>query len=363
MTIIGSVIEDLSIDKRISVTPESVKKFKKLNFSVLLEKKYGEHLGISDKEYENNGASFSNSAEEILKKSEIILSVNFPTQGQINSLKTNAILVGQFDSNLSKNLINNVIKKNIKFFSLNLLPRITRAQSMDVLSSQANLAGYKSVVESFSMFEKAIPMMMTAAGTIPAAKVLIIGAGVAGLQAIATAKRMGAIVFATDVRSAAKEQVESLGGKFLTVEDSDNLETEEGYAKEASEEFKKKQEDLLNETLKKIDIVICTALIPGKKAPLIIKENMIKNMKPGSLIYDLAAAQGGNSAFTETDKIIDKNGVKIMGEKNILNKLPISASNLYAKNLFNFVLNLYDKDNKKININLKDEIIKKTLIK
>ena len=174
---------------------------------------------------------------------------------------------------------------------------------------------------------------------------------------------MGAIVFATDVRSAAKEQVESLGGKFLTVEGSENLETEGGYAKEASEEFKKKQEDLLSETLKKIDIVICTALIPGKKAPLIIKENMIKKMKPGALIYDLAASQGGNAAFTEADKIVEKYGVRIMGEKNILNKLPISASNLYAKNLFNFVSNLSDKKNKEININLEDEIIKKTLIK
>jgi NAD(P) transhydrogenase subunit alpha len=234
---------------------------------------------------------------------------------------------------------------------------------MDVLSSQANLAGYKAVIESFAKFEKAIPMMMTAAGTVPAAKVLVIGAGVAGLQAIATAKRMGAIVFATDVRVASKEQVESLGGKFLMVKESENLETEGGYAKETSENFKKKQETLLNETLKKIDIVICTALIPGKKAPLIIKESMIKNMKTGALIYDLAAVQGGNAAFTQVDKIVEKNGIKIMGERNILNKLPVSASNLYAKNLFNFVLNLYDKENKKININLEDEIIKKTLIK
>ena len=206
-------------------------------------------------------------------------------------------------------------------------------------------------------------MMMTAAGTIPAAKVLVIGAGVAGLQAIATAKRMGAIVFATDVRAASKEQVESLGGKFLMVEESENLETEGGYAKETSDDFKKKQEILLSETLKKIDIVICTALIPGKKAPLIIKENMIKNMQSGTLIYDLAAAQGGNSAFTEIDKIVNINGVKIIGDRNILNKLPTSASNLYAKNLLNFVLNLYNNENKKININLEDEIIKKTLIK
>ena len=234
---------------------------------------------------------------------------------------------------------------------------------MDILSSQANLAGYKAVIESFSTFEKAIPMMMTAAGTIAAAKVLVVGAGVAGLQAIATAKRMGAIVFATDVRMTSKEQVESLGGKFLVVEGSENLETDGGYAKETSDAFKKKQEDLLRETLKNIDIVICTALIPGKRAPLIIKEEMISKMKSGSVIYDLAAAQGGNTAFTQVDKIIDKNGVKIMGEKNILNKLPASASNLYAKNMFNFVSNLYDKDNRKININLEDEIIAKTLIK
>ena len=234
---------------------------------------------------------------------------------------------------------------------------------MDILSSQANLAGYKAVLESFANFEKAIPMMMTAAGTVPAAKVLIVGAGVAGLQAIATAKRMGAIVFATDVRMASKEQVESLGGKFLTVEGSENLETAGGYAKEASDDFKKKQEELLAETLKKIDIVICTALIPGKKAPVIIKEEMISNMSPGSVIYDLAAIQGGNTAFTEVDKIVEKNGVKIMGASNILNKLPVSASSLYAKNMYNFVDNLIDKESKKININLEDEIIDKTLIK
>ena len=194
-------------------------------------------------------------------------------------------------------------------------------------------------------------------------RVLIVGAGVAGLQAIATAKRMGAIVFATDVRMASKEQVESLGGKFLVVEGSENLETEGGYAKEASDDFKKKQEELLAETLKKIDIVICTALIPGKKAPLIIKDNMVDNMQAGSIIYDLAAIQGGNTAFTEVDKIIEHNGVKIMGESNILNKLPVSASSLYAKNVFNFIDNLFDKENKKININLEDEIIEKTQIK
>ena len=359
MLSIGSVKEDLNTEKRVAITPETVKKFKILGFSINLEKKYAEHLGIGDDEYEKNGATISASKQEVFEKSDIILKVNNLSKDEIELIKNKSIFVAQFDPNPN----NNVIKKDIKFFSLNLLPRITRAQSMDVLSSQANLAGYKAVVEAFSNFEKAIPMMMTAAGTVAAAKVLVIGAGVAGLQAIATAKRMGAIVFATDVRTASKEEVESLGGKFLTVEGEENLETAGGYAKEASENFKKKQENLLNETLKKIDIVICTALIPGKKAPLIIKENMINNMKPGSLIYDLAAAQGGNAAFTEADKIINKNGVKIMGERNILNKLPISASNLYAKNLFNFVSNLYDKENKKININLEDEIIKNTLIK
>jgi NAD(P) transhydrogenase subunit alpha len=281
----------------------------------------------------------------------------------ISILKPNQTFIGVLNPYENKAKLDQLANKKINLFSLELLPRITRAQSMDILSSQANLAGYKAVVESFSVFEKAIPMMMTAAGTIPAAKVLVVGAGVAGLQAIATAKRMGAIVFATDVRMASKEQVESLGGKFLTVEGSENLETVGGYAKETTEEFKKKQEQLLAETLKKIDIVICTALIPGKKAPLIIKESMIENMQPGSIIYDLAAVQGGNVAYTEVDKTVVKNGIKIMGERNILNKLPTSSSSLYAKNVFNFVLNLYDKENKKININLEDEIIEKTIIK
>jgi H+-translocating NAD(P) transhydrogenase subunit alpha len=363
MKIIGSAKEDLNIEKRISITPDITKKFTSLGFLINLEKNYAEHLNIDDNNYQNCGANISISKKEVFEKSDIILKVNNPSLEEIDFIKKESILIGQFDSNLNQNIINKLKEKNIKIFSLNLLPRITRAQSMDVLSSQANLAGYKAVIETFSKYEKAIPMMMTAAGTVPAAKVLVIGAGVAGLQAIATAKRMGAIVFATDVRAASKEQVESLGGKFLVVEGDENLETEGGYAKEASEDFKKKQENLLTETLKKIDIVICTALVPGKKAPLIIKESMIKSMKPGSLIYDLAAAQGGNAAFTQVDKVVEKNGIKILGERNILNKLPVSASNLYAKNLFNFVLNLYDKENKKININLEDEIIKKTLIK
>jgi len=360
---IASITENQKIEKRLSVTPEIAKKYISLGLEVSLSQNYGSHLGIKDEEYKALGVSISKDDKEIITNADIIVQLGLLDNDKSALLRDNQTLIGVLNPYENKDEINKLVKRNINIFSLEQLPRISRAQSMDILSSQANLAGYKAVVESFANFEKAIPMMMTAAGTIPAAKVLVVGAGVAGLQAIATAKRMGAIVFATDVRMASKEQVESLGGKFLTVEGSENLETEGGYAKEASDDFKKKQEELLSETLKKIDIVICTALIPGKKAPIIIKENMIKNMKAGSIIYDLAAIQGGNTAFTKVDEIVDKNGVKIMGESNILNKLPISASNLYAKNVFNFVSNLYDKEKKNININLDDEIIEKTLIK
>ncbi len=360
---IGSVLEDQKNEKRIAITPEIAKKYISLGFDVHLSKNYGAHLGITDNEYQNIGVKFSSEEKEILNIADIIVQLGLLSNDKISLLRENQTLIGILNPYDNKENLNKLTKKNINIFSLELLPRITRAQSMDILSSQANLAGYKAVIESFTNFEKAIPMMMTAAGTVPAAKILVVGAGVAGLQAIATAKRMGGIVFATDVRMASKEQVESLGGKFLTVEGSENLETEGGYAKETSDDFKKKQEELLAETLKKIDIVICTALIPGKKAPVIIKESMINNMQAGSVIYDLAAVQGGNTALTEVDKIIEKNSVKIMGETNILNKLPVSASNLYAKNMFNFVDNLFDKKSKKININLEDEIIEKTLIK
>ena len=360
---IGSVLENQENEKRISITPDVIKKYTSLGFEVFLSENYGRHIGINDDEYLKLGVKISKDDREILSSSDIIVQLGMLSDEKSSIMKESQILVGVLNPYDNKDKLESLVKKKIKLFSLELLPRITRAQSMDILSSQANLAGYKAVIESFANFEKAIPMMMTAAGTIPAAKVLVVGAGVAGLQAIATAKRMGAIVFATDVRMASKEQVESLGGKFLTVEGSENLETEGGYAKEASEDFKNKQEKLLSETLKKIDIVICTALIPGKKAPLIIKDNMIDDMQSGSVIYDLAAVQGGNAAYTEADKIIEKNGIKIMGESNILNKLPISASSLYAKNMFNFIDNLFDKKNKKININLEDEIIEKTLIK
>ena len=360
---IVSILENQKVEKRIAITPDIAKKYIALGFEVSLVENYGEHLGFEDNQYKELGVKISKDTKEVISGADLIVQLGLPSDDIISLIKENQTLIGILSPYNNKEKIDNLMKDKINIFSLELLPRITRAQSMDILSSQANLAGYKAVIESFANFEKAIPMMMTAAGTVPAAKVLVVGAGVAGLQAIATAKRMGAIVFATDVRMASKEQVESLGGKFLTVEGAENLETEGGYAKEASEDFKKKQEDLLSETLKKIDIVICTALIPGKKAPVIIKENMINNMKTGSVIYDLAAIQGGNTAFSEVDKIVNKGGVRIMGETNILNKLPVSASTLYAKNVFNFVTNLYNKENKKIDINLEDEIIEKTLIK
>ena len=318
--IIGSILENIKFEKRVAITPDVVKKYKSLGLEVHLSKNYALHLGISDDKYSSEGATILES-NEIISKADALLQMNILSNENLDKLKKDQILIGVLNPYLNGQKLKEISLKNINCFSLELLPRITRAQSMDILSSQANLAGYKAVVDSFSYFQRAIPMMMTAAGTISAAKVLVVGAGVAGLQAIATAKRMGAIVFATDVRLASKEQVESLGGKFLTVEGSEDLETKGGYAKETSDDFKKKQEELLKETLKKIDIVICTALIPGKKAPIIIKKDMIDLMQNGSVIYDLAASQGGNSELTKVNEVIENNGVKIMGETNILNKL------------------------------------------
>ena len=356
---VGST-KEISPEKRISITPETSKSFKNLGINVLIEKGYGESLGHSDKDYKDNGAEILNNSDEVLSKSNLICKVNFPNEKEFSSIKENAHLIV---SNYNPEREKKFIKNKIKIFALNLLPRITRAQSMDVLSSQSNLAGYRAIIDSVAQFEKAVPMMMTAAGTVPAAKVLVIGAGVAGLQAIATAKRLGAIVSATDVRAASKEQVESLGGKFLYVDNTENMETSGGYAKETSEDYKKKQAEMMKDALKKNDIVICTALIPGKPAPRILTEDMVKLMKPGSIVYDLAAEQGGNSAFSEAGKINTINGIKVIGIKNLMNSLPLTASSLYSKNLFSFIRHLYSKEKKDFNINLEDEIIEKSLIK
>ena len=360
---VGSIKENINIEKRVAITPETAKNIITLGLNISLEKNYANHLGITDKQYEELGVKFYNNSLEVIDKSKLLLKVNCPTDEEIKFLKEKTILVGIFNPTKNESKFKEILKKNINIFSLELLPRISRAQSMDVLSSQSNLAGYRAVIESIYEFEKVIPMMMTAAGTVPAAKVLVIGAGVAGLQAIATAKRLGAIVSATDVRAASKEQVESLGGKFLMVEQEENLETAGGYAKEANEEFKKKQENLLKEAMIKNDIIICTALIPGRPAPRILNEELVKLMKPGSVIFDLAAEYGGNSAYSEVDKINIINGIKVIGIKNLMNKLPLTASSLYAKNLFSFIRNLYSKEKKDFNINLEDEIISKTLIR
>tara|TARA_B110001452_G_scaffold259222_1_gene255322 strand:- start:75 stop:1172 length:1098 start_codon:yes stop_codon:yes gene_type:complete len=361
--IIGSIKENLLLEKRVSITPETAKNIINLGLKVTIENDYASHIGIANKDYESVGVEIRNSSKEVLNNCSLLTKVNCPSKDEIFNLKEKTILIGMLNPTKNKSELNEIIKKNINAFSLELLPRISRAQSMDVLSSQSNLAGYRSVVDSIYEFEKAVPMMMTAAGTVPAAKVLVIGAGVAGLQAIATAKRLGAVVSATDVRAASKEQVESLGGKFLTVEESENLETTGGYAKEVSEDFKKKQAEMMKDALKKNDIVICTALIPGKPAPKILSEELVKLMKPGSIVYDLAVEQGGNSAFSEIGKINIVNGIKIIGVNNLMNRLPLTASNLYAKNLFSFIRNLFSKENFSFNINMEDEIIKKTLIK
>ena len=361
--IVGSTKEDLTLEKRVSLTPETAKNIIGLGLKVCIEKDYAIHLGIQDKEYKNVGVEIKNLSNEVLSLSNLLIKVNCPSEKEISNLKEKTIIIGMLNPSKNKNQINEIIKKKLNIFSLELLPRITRAQSMDVLSSQSNLAGYRAVIDSVNEFEKAVPMMMTAAGTVPAAKVLIIGAGVAGLQAIATAKRLGAIVSATDVRAASKEQVESLGAKFLTVEQSEDMETVGGYAKEATDDYKKKQAEMMQDALKKNDIVICTALIPGKPAPRILTEDLVKLMKPGSIIFDLAAEQGGNSAFSEAGKINLVDGIKVIGVKSLMNRLPLTASSLYAKNLFSFIRNLYSKEKKDFNINLEDEIINKTLIK
>jgi len=358
--IIGALHEKNNAEKRILLSLETVKKLSKEKLTILVAKGYGLNSNISDQELVDSGVTIE-TEENILKKSDVILKISLE-EGEIEVLKNGAnIVLNSFDK---KNLeiLKKLKGKNINIFSLDFLPRITRAQSMDILSSQANLAGYRSVIDSSYEFNKAVPMMMTAAGTVTPAKFFIIGAGVAGLQAIATAKRLGGVVSATDVRLASKEQVESLGGKFVFVEDMENLETAGGYAKEASEDFKKKQEELLKETVKKQDIIICTALIPGKKAPRIITEEMVLSMKPGSIICDLAAAQGGNSAFSEPDKIVEKNGIKIIGYTNFASRISETASNLLAKNIYNFIDLIYDKENKTIKIDKEDEIIKSVLM-
>ena len=354
--IIGFVSENDEFETRSMLLPEHVSSLGKLGFKVLISTDYARKLSLKDDLFINSGAEVK-SINDVIKASDIVVKISGKDLEKFDFKEGSVIITAFFDKNNEEYLkIKN--NKKLEIFGLNYLPRITRAQAMDVLSSQSNLAGYKAVIDTAYEFNKALPMMMTAAGTITPAKYFIIGAGVAGLQAIATAKRLGAVVSATDVRAASKEQVESLGAKFIFVESEENLETEGGYAKEATEEYKKKQEELMKQTVKNQDVVITTALIPGKKAPLIITEEMVLSMKPGSIICDLATSQGGNVAFSERDKIIEKNGVKIIGYSNYASRTAYSASGLLAKNIINFLSLLIDKESKSLKIDFEDEIIK-----
>jgi len=360
--IIGSILEHDTNEKRNLLTSETIKKFIQLGFNVNIENNFGKFLNINDQDFKNIGANCV-VRDQVLKQSDIILKINCPTLDEISILRENTILIGNFFPHLNKEAINKLINKKVKILSLELLPRITRAQSMDILSSQANIAGYKAVIDCVYEFNKAVPMMMTAAGTITPAKFFVLGAGVAGLQAIATAKRLGGVVSATDVRLASKEQVESLGGKFVFVEGAQNLETAGGYAKEVGEEYKRKQEELLKKTLVLQDIVICTALVPGKKAPRIINEEMLSLMKKGSIIFDLAVEQGGNCIYSESGKIVEKFGIKILGYKNVPSRISETASSLLSRNIYNFISSIFDKDTKSLKIDENDEIIKSIYIK
>ena len=352
------VLNEGSSDSRVSASPETVKKISEMNHDVFVQKGAGVGSNFTDQEYKENGANIFED-KDVIREADVIFKVNKPSTDEIEIFKENSILIGVLDPFNNSDLIEGLKSRKVISFAMELMPRITRAQSMDILSSQSNLAGYKAVINASKLFGKAFPMMMTAAGTIAPAKVMVFGAGVAGLQAIATAKRLGAIVSATDVRLAAKEQVESLGGKFIMVE-SDELkdaETSGGYAKEMSKEFKIKQAELISQTLSSQDIIICTALIPGKKAPILISEEQVKSMKPGSIIIDLASESGGNCECSLTGEIVNINGVLVSGTKNITSEIAQDASALFAKNLLNFFMILIDKDTNEINIDWEDEII------
>ena len=357
------ILNEGASDSRVSASPETVKKINEMNHAVYVQKGAGIKSNFLDQDYEENGAKIFED-ENVIREADVIFKINKPSKDQIDLFKENSILIAALDPFNNPDLIEDLRNKKIISFAMELMPRITRAQSMDILSSQSNLAGYQAVINASKLFNKALPMMMTAAGTIAPAKVMVFGAGVAGLQAIATAKRLGAIVSATDVRVAAKEQVESLGGKFIMVE-SDELEDAEtsgGYAKEMSAEFKTKQAELISRTLSGQDIVICTALIPGKKAPVLISENQVKSMKPGSIIIDLASESGGNCECSKSGEMINIDEVLVVGAKNITSEIAQDASSLFAKNLLNFFMILLDSETNEININWEDEIVTGTAL-
>lgn len=351
-------------ETRVAATPETVRKLKAMQVAVVVETGAGKNASYSDAAYIEAGAEIAANAAAAVKDADILLKVQRPNPGELDGLKPGAALLGLLAPYAARESLAEYAAKKINAFSLELVPRITRAQSMDVLSSQSNLAGYRTVIIAANAFGRAFPMMMTAAGTVAPARVLVMGAGVAGLQAIATAKRLGAVVSATDVRMAAKEQVQSLGGTFVMVEDDETkaAETSGGYAKEMSDAYKAKQAALIAETIKKQDIVITTALIPGRPAPRLVTDAMLASMKQGSVVVDMAIAQGGNVEGAIADTITEKHGVKIIAPSNIAAEVPVDASNLYAKNLLTFLGLMLDAKTGAAAINWDDDIIKATAL-
>ena len=347
-------------ETRVAATPDTVKKYKALGLDVTVETGAGNGARIADADYVAAGASIAPDAATAVKDADIILKVRGPEAGEITGLKKDVVLAALLAPHTEKDTIAKLAEAGAQAFAMEFIPRISRAQSMDVLSSQANLAGYKAVIDACAQFGRAFPMMMTAAGTIAPARVFVMGVGVAGLQAIATARRLGAIVSATDVRPATKEQVESLGATFVAVIDDEfkQAETAAGYAKPMSAEYQAKQAALVAEHIKKQDIVITTALIPGRKAPVLVTEAMIQTMKPGSVIVDLAAEQGGNTPLTKADEVIEIHGVTIMGHTNLPARLAVDTSSLYSRNLLNFVSLIVDKKTGALALNWDDEIVK-----
>ena len=347
-------------ETRVAATPETVPKLKSLGLNVVVESGAGEGARIADSDYTAAGAQLANDRTSALQDAQIVLKVRAPDLAEVETMPRGAILIGLLSPYAERETIAALAVRQIDAFAMEFLPRISRAQSMDVLSSQANLAGYKAVIEAAAHFGRAMPMMMTAAGTIAPARVLVMGVGVAGLQAIATARRLGAIVSATDVRPATKEQVESLGATFVAVVDEEfrQAETTAGYAREMSREYQTKQAALIAETIRRQDIVITTALIPGRRAPTLVTEDMVKSMKRGSIIVDLAVEQGGNCPLSRPDEIVEAHGVTIMGFTNLPAQLAIDTSNLYARNLFNFVSLIVDKKTGALALDWNDEIVK-----
>jgi NAD(P) transhydrogenase subunit alpha len=352
-------------ETRVAATPESVKKFKSLGLEVVVQAGAGAAARVSDADYTAAGATIAPDAAGTLKDADIVLKVRGVESGEISQIKKGAVLAALLSPHAEKDTIAALASQGVTAFAMELLPRISRAQAMDVLSSQANLAGYKAVIDAAAQFGRAMPMMMTAAGTIAPARVLVMGVGVAGLQAIATAKRLGAIVSATDVRPATKEQVESLGAKFLAVEDDEfkQAQTAGGYAKEMSPEYQAKQAALTASHIARQDIVITTALIPGRPAPRLVTADMVASMRAGSVIVDLAVERGGNCELSKPGEVVvTSNGVKIVGNLNVPGRLAATASALYAKNLLAFVETLIDKEKKALAIDFEDELVRATLI-